>query len=350
MKAGVLFGNKDIRYTDYEEPQIKNPTDVKIRVRATGICGSDVPRVHDNGAHFYPIVLGHESAGEVVEIGSEVKNVKVGDTVSLAPLLPCKCCPDCYSGNYALCKNYSFVGSREQGAFADYLVVPCDNAVVYDSSIPFDQAAMFEPATVALHGLLHNNFKGGEDVAIIGCGTIGILTVQWARIMGAKRIVAFDVAKERLDLALEMGATEVINSMDKDFIEQAMKLTDNKGFKYVFDVVGMPSTILNCFKIAGNKANVCLIGTPHGDITFTYKEWELINRKEFNLTGSWMSYSAPFPGKEWELTAHYLKTGELKIHKDFIYKKFPMSEIDKAFALYENPRDVKGKIMLINDK
>ena len=349
MKAGVLYGNEDVRYEEFEEPQIKNASDVKIRVRATGICGSDVPRVLDNGAHFYPIVLGHESSGEVVEIGEKVTNVKVGDTVSLAPLVPCKCCPDCYSGNYALCKNYTFIGSREQGAFADYVVVPSDNAVPYDSSVPFDQAAMFEPSTVALHGILHNDFKGGEDVAVIGCGTIGIFTIQWLKILGAKNIVGFDVGKERLDLALEMGATHVINSSDADYLEQADKITGGKGFKYVFDVVGFPGTILDCLRVAGNKSKVCMIGTPHADLKFTFKEWELINRKELFLTGSWMSYSAPFPGKEWELTAHYLKTGELKVLPEFIFKKFPMSEINEAFKLFKNPRDVKGKIMLINE-
>ncbi len=349
MKAGVVFKNKDIRYTDFEEPQIVNNTDVKVRIRATGICGSDVPRVLDNGAHFYPIVLGHEFSGDVVEIGDAVSSVKVGDTVTAAPLLPCMSCDDCYTGQYALCKNYSFVGSRKQGSFADYVVLPAGNVVKYDSSIPYTDAAMFEPSTVALHGLFCNDFKPGDDVAIIGCGTIGIFMLQWARIMGAKTIVGFDVGKERLDLALEMGADHVINSTDEDYIEQAMEITGGKGFKYVFEMVGHPSTLLTSFKLASNKANICAVGTPHSDVVFSYKEWELMNRKEFKLTGSWMSYSAPFPGREWELTAHYLKTGQLKVHPDFIFKKFPMSEIDKAFALYENPRDVKGKVMLVNE-
>lgn len=349
MKAAVLFKDQDIRYADYEEPQIENEYDVKIRVRSTGICGSDVPRVLDKGAHFYPIVLGHEFSGDVYAVGSKVTSVKVGDTVTAAPLLPCMQCTDCQEGNYSLCKHYDFVGSRKQGSFADYVVVPEINVVKYDSSIPYDQAAMFEPSTVALHGVYCNDFKGGEDVAIVGCGTIGIFTLQWCKIMGAKNIVAFDVAKERLDLALEMGATSVINTLDSDFIEQANKLTDGKGFRYVFDVVGRPETLLTSFKVAGNKANVCCVGTPHADVKFTFKEWELMNRKEFKLTGSWMSYSAPFPGKEWKLTAHYFKTGELKFHPAFVYKRFHMSEVDKAFDLYRNPSQVKGKVMLYNE-
>lgn len=349
MKAGVLFKNEDIHYADFAEPMIESDDQVKIRVRACGICGSDVPRVLDNGAHFYPVVLGHEFSGDVVEVGANVTKVSVGDTVTAAPLKPCMKCADSQEGNYALCKNYSFIGSREQGAFADYIVVPELNVVKYDSSISYEQAAMFEPSTVSLHGIYCNNYQGGEDVAIVGCGTIGLLTLQWAKILGAKNIVAFDIGAERLEMAKKLGATHVINSGDADFIDQAMAVTNGKGFKYVFDIVGHPSTILTTFKIAGNKANICCIGTPHVDVKFTYKEWELMNRKEFKLTGSWMSYSAPFPGREWEMTAHYFKTGELKFLPEFIFKTYPMSEIDKAFELYKNPAQIKGKILLTND-
>ncbi len=349
MKAGVLFKNEDIRYTDFDEPKM-NDYSVKIRVRAAGICGSDIPRVLDSGAHFYPIVLGHEFSGDVAEVGAKVTKVNVGDTVTAAPLVPCMSCADCLKGDYALCKNYSFIGSREPGSFADFVVVPELNVVKYDSSIPYEQAAMFEPSTVALHGLYCNDFKGGEDVAIIGCGTIGIFMLQWAKIMGAKNITAFDTQDSRLELAKKMGADHVINSSTIDYLDKANDITKGKGFKYVFEMVGNPATILMSFKLAGSKSNVCLVGTPHSDVKFSYKEWELLNRKEFKLTGSWMSYSAPFPGKEWELTAHYFATGELKFHPDFIYKSFDMSEIDKAFMLYKNPQDVKGKVMLTNNK
>ncbi len=149
MKAAVLYGNGDIRYDDWATPVCK-PGTVKVQVRATGICGSDVPRVLHNGAHFYPVVLGHEFSGDVVEVGEGVTDVKIGDTVSGAPLVPCMQCADCQRGNFALCKFYSFIGSREQGSFAEYVVMPAVNAVKYDSSIPYEQAAMFEPSTVAV--------------------------------------------------------------------------------------------------------------------------------------------------------------------------------------------------------
>lgn len=347
MKAAVLYGNEDLRYTDYPEPEVR-PGTVKVKVQASGICGSDVPRVLHNGAHFYPVVLGHEFAGDIVEIGEGVDGLAVGDTVSGVPLVPCMKCDDCQNGNFALCRHYSFIGSREQGSFAEYVVLPQRNAVKYDSAIPYEQAAMFEPSTVALHGLFCNGYQGGGTVAVLGGGTIGLFTAQWAKIFGAKQVVVFDVVLSRLELAKRLGADACVNSGNDGFLEEAMSLTGGKGYDYVFETAGNTVTMQMAFELAANKARVCFIGTPHVDMTFTPKLWENLNRKEFLLTGSWMSYSAPFPGKEWELTAHYFATGQLKFDPELIYRTFPLSEADKAFALYKTPGEVKGKIMLVN--
>ena len=345
MKAAVVCANEDVQYLDYEEPQA-GPGMVKVKVKASGICGSDIPRVLHNGVHFYPIVLGHEFSGDVVEVGEGVTKVKVGDRVSGAPLLPCMKCDDCQNGNFSLCKHYSFIGSRQQGSNADYVVIPEQNAVVFDESVSYEQGAMFEPSTVALHGVIQNDYKGGEYVAVLGGGTIGMFTMQWTKIFGAKKVVVFDISDERLDLALRLGADEVINTTKESYMEQALAITKGKGYAYVFEV----PTMHMAFELAANKAHVCFIGTPHVDLTFTPAMWENMNRKEFKLTGSWMSYSSPFPGKEWELTAHYFATGQLKFDPGFIYKKMPMSQAQEAFQMFKTPGLVKGKVLLVNEE
>jgi L-iditol 2-dehydrogenase len=258
-------------------------------------------------------------------------------------------CGDCQQGNFALCKHYSFIGSRQQGSFAEYVVMPAQNAVKYDPSIPYEQAAMFEPSTVAVHGLLQASYTGGETVAILGCGTIGIFTLQWAKILGAMKIVAFDIDDGRLALAKRMGADETVNTLKTDYMEKAKALTMGQGYQNVFETAGSPVTMRMAFDLAANKARVCFIGTPHTDLTFTPKQWENMNRKEFHLTGSWMSYSAPFPGREWDMTSHYFGTGELKFDPGFIYRTYPLSRVAEAFALYKDPSQVHGKIMLVND-
>ena len=205
MKAAVVVKNEVVEYQEIEEPKVE-PGTIKVKVKASGICGSDIPRVLHNGVHFYPIVLGHEFAGDVVEIGEGVENIKIGDRVSGVPLLPCMKCDDCQKGNYSLCKNYSFIGSRRQGSNADYVVIPATNAIVFDKSIPYEQGAMFEPSTVALHGLRCNDYQGGEYVAVLGGGTIGMFTMQWAKIFGSKKVVIFDISEERLEMSKRLGA------------------------------------------------------------------------------------------------------------------------------------------------
>ena len=349
MKAAVVVANEDVRYQEVEEPQV-GPGLVKIRVKASGICGSDIPRVLHNGVHFYPIVLGHEFSGDVVEIGEGVTKTKVGDRATAAPLLPCMKCDDCQNGNFSLCKHYSFIGSRQQGSNADYVVVPEQNVVPFDPSISYEQGAMFEPSTVAIHGLFQNDYQGGQYVAILGGGTIGMFTMQWAKIFGSKKVVVFDISDERLALAKRLGADEVVNTTKENYMEEAMAITNKKGYGYVFETAGQPATMHMAFELAANKSHVCFIGTPHVDLSFTPAQWENMNRKEFKLTGSWMSYSSPVPGKEWDLTAHYFATGQLKFDPGFIYKKVPMSQAQEAFQLFKTPGLVQGKILLMNEE
>lgn len=349
MKAAVVVANEDVQYQEIEEPKVTKGT-VKIRVRYSGICGSDIPRVLNHGVHFYPIVLGHEFSGDVVEVGEGVTKVKVGDRVSGAPLLPCMKCDDCQQGNFSLCKHYSFIGSRQQGSNADYVVVPEQNAVPFESSVPYEQGAMFEPATVAIHGVFQNDYHSGEYVAILGGGTVGMFTMQWTKIFGSKKVVVFDISEERLELAKRLGADEVINTKEEGYMEKAMAITGGKGYGFVFETAGQVPTMHMAFELAANKAHVCFIGTPHENLTFTPAQWENMNRKEFKLTGSWMSYSAPYPGREWDLTAHYFATGQLKFDPGFIYKKIPMSQAQEAFQLFKTPGLVKGKILLSNEE
>ena len=346
MKAAILMGDQDIRFAEMAEPETR-PGTVKVRVRACGICGSDVPRVLHGGAHFYPVVLGHEFAGDVVEIGEGVTNVKVGDRVSCAPLVPCRSCADCQRGNFSLCRKYSFIGSREQGGMAECVVMPEANAVKYGGDVSYETAAMFEPSTVALHGLLLNGGVSGSDVAVVGCGTIGIFAIQWAKLLGARRIAAFDIAQDRMDFALRMGADVAFDTREADFDGRASSTTlSGAGFAAVFDVSGCEATIHAAFRLAANRARVCVIGTPVKEVSFSKQTWELMNRKEFLLTGSWMSYSAPFPGREWQMVSDYATSGRFAFDPQLIFLKYPLSRVAEAFNLFRNPSQVHGKVML----
>jgi L-iditol 2-dehydrogenase len=347
MKAAVLHGVEDLRYEESPTPEA-GPGEVVIRVKATGICGSDIPRVNGTAAHYYPIILGHEFSGVVAQTGDGVANVKVGDRVTAAPLIPCMKCEDCQKGNYSLCRHYKFIGSSLFGSFADYVKVPAANVIRFNSNVDFVQGAFFEPTTVALHGIKCAGYHGGEYVAILGGGTVGMFTMQWAKALGARKVVVFDISKARLELAERLGA-ECVDTTSPDYLQKAMDLTNGKGYGFVFETAGQNATMNIAFDIAANKASVCFIGTSSRDLQFPWKQFEKMNRKEFRLTGSWMSYSAPFPGNEWTMTAEYFSNGKLKMDDAFVYKKFPMSRAADAFQLFKIPGEVKGRLMLLND-
>ena len=346
MYAAVLCGDRDLQYKEIDRPE-PGAGEILVKVMASGICGSDVPRVLHHGAHFYPIVLGHEFSGTVAAIGEGVSGFELGERVAGAPLKPCGDCPDCQRGNFSLCKKYSFIGSREQGSFAQYVVIPAKNAVKFPDSVSFEQGAMFEPSTVGLHGVLLNECPGGEYVAVCGGGTIGLFTAQWAKIFGARKVVVIDVIDERLELALDLGADAVFNATDPDFKEKVMAYTGGAGYGGVYETAGSPATMQMAFELAANRAHVCFVGTPHKDVTFTPRMWENLNRREFRLVGSWMSYSAPFPGKEWQLTADCFADGRLKYDERLVAEKYPLSRAYEAFEKYLTPGAVKGRILLM---
>jgi len=344
MKAAVLYGQKDIRCEEVKVPDMGD-RDILVKVKMTGVCGSDIPRVLGNAAHYYPIILGHEFSGEVVKVGDLVKDIAPGDRIAGAPLLPCHDCEDCQRGNYSQCRNYSFIGSRKSGSWAEYVVLPARNAVKLPDKVSYKQGAFFEPATVALHGLFVMNFQGGGDVAVLGMGTIGLLTLQCVRILGAKRVFAFDIDDDRLEIAREYGADICLSTKDPSFLDRVKELTGGRGFLWVVETAGVEFTEKMSLELAANKGNVLYIGTPAKPISLSIREFEHINRKELTVRGSWMSYSAPFPGREWELAGNYFEKGLIQVDR-LIDRIIPLNVIGKAFADLAVPGKVKGKILL----
>jgi len=192
MKAVVVYGPGDIRYQDLPTPPL-GPREVRVEVKASGICSSDVPRALGGKGYFYPIVLGHEIAGRIAEVGGEVKGVRIGDRVAVAPLLPCWRCEWCARGQYSLCDDYSYLGSRTNGGYAEYVSVPPENLVSLPPGVDYEAGACLEPAAVVLHALAKAGIMPGDDVAVVGLGSLGLLAVQLARILGAGRVLAVDL-------------------------------------------------------------------------------------------------------------------------------------------------------------
>lgn len=347
MRAAVLYGDYNIRYEEFAEPELK-PGCVKIKVCACGVCGSDIPRITQGGAHYYPIVLGHEFSGYVVDAAEDVTNVQIGDHVAAVPLIPCLKCEDCKAGHFSLCKNYTFIGSRIQGGYADYVVVPSINAVKIENHISYEEGAMLEPATVALHGIRQAKYEEDGHVLIIGGGTIGAFALQWIKKLGAKSVTVLGRDVTHLNVSKELGADNIVSVYQDDYRDCLDSITNGKGFDYIFEAAGADSTIKLGFELVLNHGCVCLIGTPTGTVQFSQKEWELINRKEFYLTGSWMSSSVTFPGDEWEYTAQCLAEGSVKLIDGMICKKIQISNTLELIETLKEKNKIKGRIILTN--
>lgn len=347
MKQARLVENERI---DVVETTLENPvgTQVKVKVWACGICGSDIPRYFFNGARHYPVILGHEFCGEVLEVGDDVKALKNGDTVVGIPLVPCFDCDDCKAGDFSLCKNYRFIGSSLNGAFAEEMLIDERNLFKIDKGIASKHCALFEPSTVAVHAVKLYGKYASKKVAVVGGGTIGEFLCLWSKIYGAKEVVLFEINHNN-DATYHRIGIDNVEVSDADGVKAAKdKYTNGRGFDLVFDAAGTNKTILTTLELAKNHADVCLVGTPAKPVTFEKREWETINRKELWMTGTWMSYSNPFPGEEWQQTAQAIKDGKLVLTDDFFAGEFALDDINAAFEHIKNGKNgATGRVLIV---
>lgn len=335
MKAAFLKENKEIAIEKMTLPIVMDGHAL-IKVKYSGVCGSDIPRIFNNGARYYPIVLGHEFSGVIENINTNEKNLKIGDRVAVAPLIPCMNCKDCKKGNYSQCKDYTFIGSRIQGAWAEYISVPINNIVKLPEEVSLKQGAFFEPLTVALHALSLYESPANKKVAILGMGTIGLLTLQCVKAMGAKEVTAIDICDKKLELSKKVGADKIFNlSANGVEIEK---------YDLIIESSGANSSFKYALEIAENKGEILYIGTPHNNLEFTPNQFELINRKELTLKGAWMNYSGIFPGKEWE-TANELFSKKRIIIDDLIDVETSIENFPKVIEKLGN-KEIQGKILI----
>lgn len=313
MKSVVVHAEGKVIVEERPRPEIKHPDDVLVRIAYSGLCGSDIPRIFHQGAHFYPITLGHEFSGQVVEFGANVSDLKVGDAVACVPLQPCFTCQECQRHAFSQCKHYQFVGSRSDGGHAEYIVVPRGSLFALPTAFSLLQGAFLEPITVGLHALKLAGGCAGKNVIVIGAGTIGQLVIQCATALGAKSVTAIDINPQRLQLALDGGATYAYNSAEMSAEQIATALRDHRFDQLILETAGSPHTVTLALNIAGPSAQLALIGTLHKNLELPAAIFGHILRKELTVLGSWMNYSAPWPGEEWQQAVELFEQKKLQL-------------------------------------
>ena len=250
------------------EPRV-GPCDAKVRVRATGVGLTVLIMKSTPGlVTHYPRILGHEVAGEVTEVGSEVRNVKTGDRVVCHFYLTCNVCRFCRSGRETLCENWGgYVGMSCDGGYAEYMVVPALNLCTLPEEISFVEASIISDAVATpLHACRAEAKVGpGDDVLVIGAGGgVGIHAVQMAKLCGG-RVLAADISREKLEMAKKLGADEIIDSKEVDLTKEVTRLTEGKGVDAVLDFVASPQTLEAGFESLGRAGRLIILGfrPPH---------------------------------------------------------------------------------------
>ena len=266
MNALVLHAIGDARCEQIRVPEPKEGQ-VRIRVGFCGVCNSDLPRFFGKGPYSLPLVCGHEFAGTVDRLGPGVRNFAPGDRVAVFPLLWCGNCGPCERRRYAQCVNYNYFGSRTNGAFAEFVVAPVQNLLRLPDRLSLEEAAMCEPAAVALHALRRaDGCSFGKALVVFGAGPIGLMVAQWGRAMGASLIVVVDVVPEKLDLARQLGFEHVVNPREQNPVEAVEKLTGGMGADVCVDAAGVPATTLQSLQAARRGGRVVLLGNPSADV------------------------------------------------------------------------------------
>lgn len=343
MKAVKLYEPGNLQVEEVEVPEI-GADEVLVEVKAVGVCGSDIPRALYKGAYYKGLTLGHEFSGKIVKVGAAVQDWKENDRVSVAPLIPCNECPYCQSGDYSLCEKYNYYGSRTDGAMAHYIKVAAANLLRLPDNVSYEAGAMIDPAANAIHGLWRGQFKEGDKVAVFGLGAIGLFVIQFAKVLGAKQIVAVDIHQEKLDLASQLGADVTVNSAQSDAIQEVLAQTG--GVDFVIDTSGSPIAQNQAVCVATKKGRIVFLGISNSELTLSKDAVNNLLRYELSLNGSWNSFSNPFPGREWTLTAELMGQGKL-VAEPLISHRFALDEAPQVFEKIKNRELVFNKIMFL---
>jgi L-iditol 2-dehydrogenase len=365
MQALVLEENGKVVHTTVPFPENTfGDAGVLLKIRASGFCNSDIHRGFGGGAYHYPLIMGHEFAGEIVdtgvvpssgpgEAGSPGKTpagYKIGDRVTVFPLLPCRKCIPCQTGEYAQCTSYDYFGSRRDGAFAEYLWVPEDNLIPLPASVDFRCGAMTEPAAVALHGVRRLTVQPGYTGVVFGGGPIGNMVAQFLRFSGCTRVIVVDIDEKKLDTAAAMGFTRV-NPNGGDPVRQITDITGGYGSDCTVEAVGLPETFLQAVQCTGRFGQVVFLGNIIGEFRIGEKDFSNILRKEITIRGTWNSKVLPKGKDDWSAVLEYMNgPANLRLELDPLISHTPrLQEGPEVFRKLLEKEEYISKIIFTFD-
>lgn len=336
MKAVIKTkeGKGNVVLQDVEEPVVGRG-EVKIKVMAAGICGTDIKIFHGDTWSNPPVILGHEYSGIVAEVGDGVKGVKVGDrVVSETAQVVCGKCYYCNTGSYLMCPERLSIGYGVNGAFADFCVVREGIIHKLPENVSFDSGALCEPAAVAVHAVLDKVTLYPTDIVVVmGPGPIGLLVAQVAKSMGVTVVICGTSAdKKRLEAAGALGIDYCVNVQEVDIIKFVNDLTGQKGADVVYDCTGAASAIRSGMTMLKKKGKLVQVGLTKQSLEI---EYSLLTAKEISLIGTF-----GHNWNNWEVALDMISKGRIKT-EPIITHHFPLEKWEEAFQLAENQEGIK---------
>jgi len=326
MRAAVLHKALDMRIEEVDIPEI-GPNDVLVGIRSVGICGSDVHYyLHGRAASFIvtkPLILGHECAGEVVEVGEGVRRVEVGQRVVIEPGFPCRKCRFCKEGRYNLCKDIRFYGTPpDHGAFAEYASASEENVYLMPDEMSYEEGAMIEPLAVGMMATKRGVASVYDTVAVLGSGPIGLMCLQAAKAHGALDIYVTDIVRYRLKYAERLGAKAVVNPEKEHLVERFTELTDGEGVDVAIEAAGSVSALQQAFDIVKPGGRIILVGI-YPTMEFQGPLGNILT-KELDVRGVWR-YANVF-----QRAIKCVSDGEIDV-KSLITHRFTLDKILDGF-------------------
>ena len=332
-------GHMEIR--DAEMP-VPGPKDVVVKVEVVGICGSDI-HGFEHGPFIPPkdpdqkIGLGHEAAGTVYAVGSEVTKFRPGDRVNIEPGVPCGKCKYCLTGRYNICPDVDFLATQPnyRGALTDYIRHPEDFTYHLPENMDMTEGALVEPAAVGMHAAELGGAKPGKKIVILGSGCIGLMTLQGCRAMGAKEIVCVDTIAKRLDMAKKLGASAVINGMEEDTVSKCREILGDMGADIVFETAGAVVTAKQAVQLVSRGGKIMMVGTQSAEVPVDFLK---INREVTIQTS--FRYANNYP-----MTIEAIASGVFDV-KSMVTHRFAYADVQKAFddSVGKKAEIIKGVI------
>lgn len=343
MPAAVFYAPQDIRYEQVDVPTIADG-EVLVRVRAAGICGTDVRIMKGGKKVAAPIIIGHELAGEVAAVGAGVEDVKVGDRVTVEPVIPCGKCALCLMGRRNICLTRPTIGYEYDGAFAEYVRIPenavrAGNIIRLPDNISFEEAAIAEPLAACVNGIDRGNIQLGDTVLVLGAGPIGLVHLQLSRASGATHVYVSEPNEQRRQTALEFGADGVIDPLNEDLVAKVKGWTNGLGADVVIVASGVPAAMEAGMRAVrkGGTFNIFAGSPPNSSFAC---DPNLVHYSELIVTGS-SGHTAAHMKRAIDLIA----SGVLDA-KRLITHRFELAQIGEALGARQALEGLKHVVVM----